>query len=100
VALIEANRVLTYALIRFDDWRNDLALVSSRAGRSHSEAERAAMLFTCDRIRGEVIEARAEIIAGLAETPSVRGHDRIVDVERALDEVDATIRALRLKLTG
>jgi hypothetical protein len=57
------------------------------------------MLDQCALIRGQLTEARTELILRLADAPQrVSGHSRVVDVERALDGVDAMLDDLDARL--
>lgn len=95
----QAMLVLSNVVGRFGAWRSELAIIASRVARPHSEAERVAMRTACVRIATQVSDAHAEIIIGLAGAPqSVRGHSRVVDVEKALDGVEASLEDLRDQL--
>lgn len=101
MALRAATRVLQDVVDKIGPWHSELALMSLRAARRCTDAERAAILTSCARIALEALEARAGIIAGLVDAPpAIRGHSRVVDVERSLDVVDARIADLRSGLTG
>ena len=95
----EARQLLAGALAQFGDWRSDLARFSARAGRGLTPADRAAMLERCDAIEAELREVRTSLIVDLADAPpKVAGHSRVVDVEKALDGVEAQAAALRRRL--
>jgi hypothetical protein len=95
----EARRVLAGALAQFGDWRSDLANFSARAGRGLTAADRAAMLKRCDAIAAELLDVRTALILDLADAPpKVAGHSRVVDVEKALDGVEAQAAELRRRL--
>ena len=70
------------------------------AERRFNEAERKAMLERCAAIEGELLMARTDLIEGLADAPQkVAGHSRVVDVERALDNIETAVEALRKRLS-
>ena len=96
----EARRVLSGALGQFGGWRSDLASFAIRARRPLSDTERAEMLARCDAIAAELLEVRTALILDLAEAPAkVAGHSRVVDVEKALDGVEAQATELRRRLS-
>ena len=74
-------------------------MTAAKAGRSSTDHDRADMLSSCDRIEQEVSEARTQIIIGLADAPqAVRGHSRVVDVEKALDSIETSLAEVRAAL--
>ena len=96
----EARRAIADTVARFSPWRFDLARFAARAERHFSAAERQAMLRRCAEIERQMLAARAELDAGLADAPRpVAGHSRVVDVEKALDNIGENLKELRGKLT-
>jgi hypothetical protein len=96
----DARRAVADTLAQFNAWRLDLATYSALAERRFSAAEREKMLARCAAIEEELLAARTELIVSLAEAPQkVAGHSRVVDVEKALDNIEAGVAALRAKLT-
>lgn len=96
----EARRAVAEIVARFSSWRLDLARFSALAERRFTADDRNTMLARCAEIEAELLAARTELIVGLAEAPQrVSGHSRVVDVERALDNIDASVKQLRGKLT-
>jgi hypothetical protein len=96
----DARRAIAHTLGRFNDWRLDLARFQGMAERRFTEMERLGMLERCADIEGELMLARTDLIVGLADAPQkVAGHSRVVDVERALDNISTAVDALRKKLT-
>ena len=86
---------------RFALWRSDLARFSARVERRFSGADQKEMLSRCTVIAGEVQRARTELIVNLMDAPRrVVGNSRVVDVEKALDNIDATLGTLRRKLSA
>ena len=96
----EARRAVADTLAQFASWRLDLARFQCIIDRHSTEAERRVMLERCAAIEDELLMARTELIASLADAPhKVTGNSRVVDVERALDDVEATVARLRRRLT-
>ena len=96
----DARRAVAQTLSQFGPWRLDLAQFMAHVERGISSAEREKMLARCAAIEQELLEARTELIVSLAEAPQkVAGHSRVVDVEKALDNIEAGVTALRAKLT-
>ena len=96
----DARRAVADTLALFVPWRLDLAQFMAHVERGISSVEREKMLARCAAIEAELLAARTELIVSLAEAPrKVAGHSRVVDVEKALDNIEASVNALRAKLT-
>jgi hypothetical protein len=96
----DARRAIADTLERFGSWRLDLARFQGMAERRFTDAERRAMLERCTDIEDELTAARTDLLEGLADAPqNVAGHSRVVDVERALDNIADAVAALRRRLT-
>lgn len=96
----DARRAIAETLAQFGAWRVDLATYAALAERRFSAADREKMLARCAAIEAELLAARTELIVGLAEAPQkVAGHSRVADVEKALDNIEQGVTALRAKLT-
>ena len=96
----EARRAIAHTLGRLSSWRLDLARFQGMAERRFTEADRQAMLARCAAIEGELMMARTDLLLGLADTPRrVTANSRVVDVERALDDVQSAVARLRARLT-
>lgn len=55
----------------------------------------------CARIEDEIRMSRTEVILELAEAPrKVTSNSRVVDIERAFDNVEAALRDAKLALTS
>jgi len=94
-----AREALADALTFFPKWRGDVARFAIRADRVRRESEREPMLSRCDEIAQEIAEVRADLILDLSEAPQrVSGHSRVVDIEKALDNIEATLRDVRARL--
>ena len=94
-----ARAALAEALTFFPKWRGDMARFAIRADRIRRESEREPMLSRCDEIAQEIAEVRADLILDLSEAPQrVAGHSRVVDIEKALDNIEATLRDVRARL--
>ena len=84
---------------RFNTWRTGLATFAARIERRLTATERAAILARCSVIDEEVLQARTDLIFGLADAPKrVAGHSRVVDAEKALDSVHASIEQIKQRL--
>ncbi len=95
----DARRAIAETVAQFGPWRFDLARFSALAERQFSAAERQMMLRRCAEIETQLLAARTELIASLADAPrKVAGHSRVVDVERALDNIEDSVKRLRRKL--
>jgi hypothetical protein len=96
----DARRALAGTIAKFILWREDIAAFKILSARASSDGEREAILSRCSAIEHEVLDARVEILSALAEAPrGVAGHSRVVDVERALDNVDSELVAIRTQLS-
>lgn len=94
-----ARSALAEALTRFPKWRGDVALFSVRADRAAGTSEAERMLSRCDEIADEIAEVRAELIIELADAPPrIAGHSRVVDIEKALDNIEMALRDVRSRL--
>lgn len=97
----EARLAVHDSLARFNRWRLDLALYSARGDRAPTEAQRVEMLARCTAIQREILDARTDLVAGLADAPPrIAGHSRVVDVKRALDNIEGALDDVRDKLCG
>ena len=95
----QARQALADVLTRFADWRDDLARIQARMERRYSAADRADMLARCAAIEDGLMAARTELLLTLADAPQrVAGNSRVVDVERALDNIETVVKAVRRKL--
>lgn len=96
----EARHVVEGVLQQFAGWRNDLARYAARADRRLADTDRHAMLARCASISAELMAVRMELLRELAGAPArVAGHSRVVDVEKALDGVEAQAAELRRRLS-
>lgn len=96
----EARRAVAETVTRFAEWRADLARFAVTVDRRFTAIERRDMLARCEVIEAELLAARTALIVGLADAPrKVAGHSRVVDVERALDNIEMGVKTLRGKLT-
>ncbi len=87
-------------LSQFNGWRSDLASFAVRAERHAGDRDRHAMLERLAAIEHELRAARTDIIIELAEAPPpIAGHSRVADVERALDNIEASLRDVRGRLS-
>lgn len=94
-----ARATLAEALACFPKWREDVARFAMRAQTMRRPQEREAMLMRCDEIAEEIAAVRADLILDLSEAPQkVSGHSRVIDIERALDNVEASLRDVQARL--
>lgn len=93
----DVTEILAQTMARFPQWRERCAFMSAMAERPAMDRTRIAR--DCEAIRSEVLAARTDIIFALADAPQrLAGHSRVVDVERALDSVDAAISQVERRL--
>ena len=96
---VKARAAVAATLDRFGAWRRRLAVFEVSAERRFSPEERAAMLAQCVQIERELAAARTELLLSLADAPQpVAGHSRVVDVEKALDNIETALAGVRRKL--
>ena len=91
------TRLLAETMDRFPGWRQRCAFMAAAAARPDSDP--APLVEDCATIRAEVQEARTDILLALSDAPPrLAGHSRVVDVERALDSVEAAVQAVERQL--
>lgn len=84
---------------RFAAWRYALTLMAAKLARPHSGDEWHTMREQCRNIRRQLTEAHTDLLVSLAEAPAaVSGHSRVVDVERALDGIEAMLDGIERSL--
>ncbi len=92
-----ARAALADALTHFPRWRDDVARFAISADRKRDPGP---MLSRCEEIAREIAEVRLELILNLADAPQrVAGNSRVVDIERALDNIEAALRDVQARLT-
>lgn len=95
----EVRRAIATSWSRFSPWRNDIAHFNALAERGASAPDRDKMLARCAAIETELLATRTDLIVNLAGSPApVAGHSRVVDVERALDNIEQAVSELRQRL--
>ena len=96
---IVVREAIEPTLTHFNVWRSDLASFAVRAERHHGDGDRQAMLERCAAIEEELRAARTDLILELGEAPrAIAGHSRVADLERALDNIEATLDEIRRRL--
>lgn len=96
---IAVREAIEPTLTHFNAWRSDLAKFAVRAERHNGDRDRRAMLERCVAIEAEVLDARTDLIIELAEAPrAIAGHSRVADVEKALDNIEATLKEIERRL--
>lgn len=95
----DARRALAEMLTRFPAWREDLCRFQAHAERRFTAADRQTMLERCAQIDGEVLASRAELVTLFADAPPrLAGNSRVVDMGRALDNIETMLRNVRRAL--
>lgn len=92
----DARLAVAEVASRFGPWRTSLAQMSAQADRPVDETLRARLLDHCEAIAGEIRAARTDLILELADAPrKVAGHSRVMDIEGAFDNLEATLERVR-----
>ena len=80
-------------------WRTEIAQIGAKAGRPFFSDDHYRLLRRCDEIGAQIRGARTSLTIELVEAPiKVRSHTRIVDLEKALDNLEATLETVRGRL--
>lgn len=87
----DARDAVADVVERFAPWRHTLATMTAMAERGRlANAERTGIEKQCEELGASILEARTELLAQLIDAPTkVTAHSRVVDVERALDNIEA-----------
>jgi hypothetical protein len=94
-----AREALADALTFFPKWRGDVARFAISADRVRRASEREPMVERCEEIAREIAEVRADLILDLSDAPQrVAGHSRVVDIEKALDNIESALRDVQARL--
>jgi hypothetical protein len=89
------RNVLAGSIETIGAWRNEVALLKARAARFDGH-ETDKLQARCSEIETGIMEIRMSLLAELADAPhKVRGHSRVVDVEKALDNLEAALSEVR-----
>src|SRR3569623_2152698 len=92
----EASLAVAEIAARLEPLRARIALINAKARRDLSNGERKDLVAECDAILAVATAARADLISNLMEAPrKVAGHSRVVDIEKAIDSLEAAIDAAR-----
>jgi len=95
----EARLAVSEIAARLEPLRARIALINAKAERHFSTTERADLIAECDAIRAASAAARTDLISNLMEAPrKVAGHSRVVDIEKAIDSLEAAIDAAKVVL--
>jgi len=87
----EAQAALAGTVARMETWQNRAKVLRALVSRPASDP--STILSETKLLRGQILEARTDIIMILADaTAGVAGNSRVVDVEKALDSLDQTLR--------
>lgn len=94
-----ARAALADALTHFPKWRDDLALLAIRADRVSGAQDVERIVLRCEEIARELSDVRAGLILELADAPArICGHSRVVDIEKALDNIENALRNVTARL--
>ena len=94
-----ARTALADALTYFPKWRDDVARFSMTADRLRGGYDREPILARCEEIAREIADVRGDLILDLAEAPQpVSGNSRVVDIERALDNIELALRDVKARI--
>lgn len=95
----DARLVLRETLALFPGWRTELTQLAARVDRRLTRDEQQRVLGRCASIAAEVLAARVMLTEDLLDAPQrVAGHSRVVDVERAFDNVEAQLHDIQVRL--
>jgi hypothetical protein len=95
----DARAAIQAVMGRFSAWRLDMARFSASANRALPRGDLLLMDARCLSIQEELMAARTDLTVTLAEAPEkIAGHSRVVDVVRALDNIDTSLVELRMRL--
>ena len=96
---IVVREAIEPTLTQFNAWRSDLASFAVKAERHFGDRDRQKMLERCGAIEEELRAARTDLIIELAEAPpAIAGHSRVADIEKALDNIETTLREIERRL--
>ena len=95
----QVRAALADALTHFPAWHDDLARLEVRTARGVAARDLNAMATRCGEISREIAELRSDLIFLLADTPqAIAGHSRVVDIEKALDSLEAKLAGVQKQL--
>jgi hypothetical protein len=95
----DVGLIIQETLGHFDKWRDRVAMLQASVERKG--ADRKAIRKECTSIRAGILQARTNLILGLAESPArMSGHGRVVDVERALDSLEESLTQIEAKTSA
>jgi len=73
-----------------------VAFLAAKGGRVRGAVDRKAMEAECQEIEAVVGEVRTELILRLMDAPPlIAGHSRILDIEKALDSIERSVKQTR-----
>jgi hypothetical protein len=91
----QVRLALAQSIAQIGEWRSETALLSAQAARSDGRASER-LLARVSEIQAGIMAIRMDLLAGLADAPpAIKGHGRVVDVEKALDNLEAMLREVR-----
>jgi hypothetical protein len=91
----DVRRALAASIEQIGQWRSEVALLKARA--AHFNGAGTDHLFRrIGEVEAGIMEIRTELLLDFADAPQkIKSHSRVVDVERALDNLEATLRDVR-----
>ena len=90
---LDAQAALASTISKMETWQTRTKVLQALAIRAASD--RSSILAEAKTLRGQIVEARTEIILILADAAAgVAGHSRVVDVEKALDTLDVALKRI------
>jgi hypothetical protein len=95
----DAATAIADIVSRFAGWRYALTMMTAKTARPCSDDDWHTMRHQCHDLRHQLAEAHTDLIASLAEAPAnIRGHSRVVDIERALDGIEGMLDGIERSL--
>lgn len=96
----EARAAISDVVDRLEPLRNRAIFIGAKV-RHATRQERPKLAEECRRIELAIGDARTELIIRLMDAPpSVAGHSRVLDVEKAIDSLERSLEDVRLALMG
>jgi hypothetical protein len=101
IAALKAVRLAVADLMpKLDPVQARLAFIAAKAGRVRRDTDRQTLDAECREIEAVVGEIRTELILRLMEAPpQIAGHSRVLDIEKALDSIERSLRQTRRVLS-
>jgi hypothetical protein len=89
----DAQAALVGTIARMETWQNRTKVLQALVLRQASD--RSSILAEAKSLRAQIVDARTDILMILADaSAAVAGNSRVVDVEKALDTLDETLKQI------